>query len=137
MKIEQTLAMPAHVAYDTRTSSGLYSAKYVSATPRIAPIPCPTESRNPLVRIGAIGKVSSEPKFIETGMTGTITVPSSIKLNSTTSLFSMGIVNMKIITVIIVPKETSRVTSRNLLDFCRYHPQITLEVTPKTAVAPP
>jgi hypothetical protein len=40
--------------------------------------------RIPFVIIGAIGNVSSDPKFIETGIIGTITIPSKTKLPRTT-----------------------------------------------------
>jgi len=100
-------------------------------------------SSRPFVSWGAIGKVISAPKFIETGIIGTRKIPKKIKLRRTAILFSAG----NVISVgdpistkmpaIVTPKHTARIVHRYLCVFCSIIPAPILAATPKIAVAAP
>lgn len=109
----------------------------VITIPRTAPTAYPTIRSSPFVRAGASGNVSSDPKFIETGMIGTKNVPSNIKFSNTKSLFPDGIENSAKTAATVTPMQTALIVIKYLYVLCKKNPQTMLVETPTIAVAPP
>jgi hypothetical protein len=76
----------ANDANNRRRYSGFTKQMNVPAIPSTAPKPYPNINSSPLVAAGAIGKVSSEAKFIETGMIGTKNIPRTMRFRPTRTL---------------------------------------------------
>lgn len=90
-----------------------------------------------MVVAGAIGKVNSEAKFIDTGIIGTKKVPSNSKFIPTSQTLPLGNVKHNITAHKTTAPQIIRNGIKNFYFFWSTMAQTILEATPKTAVTPP
>ena len=94
MNNDKIIERKANIPYKVNIYIGFILHSGVPKSPKIAPTPYPNINNIPLVVSGAIGKVNSDAKFIDTGIIGTIKTPNTKKLAPTSSLLRLGIVNI-------------------------------------------
>lgn len=109
----------------------------VPAIPSTAPNPYPNINSSPFVAAGAIGKVSSEAKFIETGIIGTKNIPRTIKFRPTRTLLYVWITNIPTMIDTKMPIEIVLIAIKNLCVFYNFTETTRLATTPKIAVDAP
>ena len=79
---------------------------------------------------GDNGKVISDAKFIETGMIGTMNIPSNIRFTPTTIWLPEGTVKIATATIKVTITQMSLVVIRYYWVFCKIAPTTKLERTP-------
>lgn len=137
MKKHKPSEIIAKIPYRAIRYSGLTLQIKVPKIPKSAPEPWPNIKSSPFVAAGAIGKVSSEAKFIETGIIGTKHMPKNIKLMPTITLLKVTIVIIAIAAETITPVVIVLKANKNLGVLCKRTDTIRLEITPNIAVDAP